>query len=167
MVTEGLHGLAYALTLAPEQEILSALDQVASQTWSELQSLDKLVAEETEGIAALVDDAPVTATETGASYRNDSAPLPDNYRHLPYDKPQEAVAEETEAVYNFTAGDQVVAHVIEQQIDRQIFAKQMNLGVTYVDLHPTAEMAARVDCYKAGQGLSMSFLRYAMKTASS
>jgi hypothetical protein len=165
MVAEGLHGLAYALTLAPEQEILSALDQVAAQSWSELQSLDKLVAKEYDGIAALVDDAPVIATGSGASYRQDNAPLPENYRHLPYDKPQEAATEEVEAVYNFTAGDQVVANVIEQQIDQAIFANHVR--ISYIEMQPTAELAARVDCYKAGQGLSLSFLRYAMKNASS
>ncbi len=158
MGKEGLHYLAYSLTLDPAEEIRGALENVASKNWQELQSLDKLLEDtpDPETLEAEVQDVQVYANGSGAQYQTDDAELPANYQHSSYSTPDA----EQDVSY---AGWQEAAEAYEQELDTQVAASiwKMNYTPTYA----SAEEADRVENYKTSLGWAMRFLLYAIKAA--
>jgi hypothetical protein len=158
-MVEGLHRLAYSLTLDPAEEIRGALESAAQKSWQELRSLDKILEERADGIEAEVQDAPVYVRDNGASYRADDVELPENYRHAAYDSP------DAEVSYSFNpdvAWDEA-RQLYDAQLDGQ--AQASILQSKFVPNHKSAEEAERVKNYSISIG-SLSFVLYDIKSAS-
>jgi hypothetical protein len=156
---EGLHQLAYSLTLDPAEEIRGALESAAQKSWQELQSLDKILEERAAGIEADVQDAPVRVGKNEASYRTDDVELPENYRHASYDA--------NEAVVSYAFNPDVAwddaRQLYEEQLDQQ--AHFAILQSKFIPVHKTAEEAERVKNYGISIG-SLSFVLYDIRSAS-
>jgi hypothetical protein len=82
MAKEGLHELAYKLTLDPAEEVRSAFENVSGKSWAELQSLENIVVikAENNGLEAQVSETPIVQTETGVMYHAKTEELPENYK---------------------------------------------------------------------------------------
>jgi hypothetical protein len=156
---EGLHQLAYSLTLDPAEEIRGALESAAQKNWQELQSLDKILEEKPDGIEAELQDTPVYVEKNTASYRSDAVELPENYRHAAHDYP------DAEVTYTFNpdvAWDEA-RQLYDAQLDSQ--AQASILQSKFVPVHKSAEEAERVKNYSISIG-SLSFVLYDIKSAS-
>lgn len=157
MGKEGLHELAYSLTLDPAEEIRGALTDVARKSWQELQSLDKLVDSPVEGLEAEVGDALVYARGSEANYRIEAAELPSNYRDSGYKAADDDDAD-AEVAYAVEA-----QKTFEKELDDQIHYSMLNLA--HVKEYRSAEHRDRVENHKISLGYAMRFFLTAIKMA--
>lgn len=154
MQKEGLHSLAYSLTLDPAEEIRGALEDITGKNWQEL-SLDKLVEESAEGLEAELKDAQVQVTDHEASYRTETAALPENYAN-------EYGAEDAEVSYRFNpdVAWEEAKEVYEDEVEKRAHANIIQAN--FLPVYPTAEMSERVKNYGISIG-SLSFVLYDIK----
>jgi hypothetical protein len=165
MKKEGLHELAYSLTLDPAEEIHGAIEQAAAKSWKELPSLDKLLEEplQAETLDAEVQEAPVKVAGAEAGYRSDTIALPENYQQNPYS----ARGDDEEAEVSYQLSPAVnwmdAGAVYEQEIAEKAYARV--LKQSHIEIYPTAEIAERVENHKLSLGWAMRFLLTAMKAS--
>lgn len=133
---EGLHYLAYSLTLDPAEEVRGAIDEVVK---AELNNIEK-----PGGIEAAVADAPVAYSGNEASYRAESAPLPENYRDSGY-KAANDDDDDAEVSYalNPDAGWQEAKQECERQMDKEIQAAALNVSYEPVYKDGASRIAAQ------------------------
>jgi hypothetical protein len=156
MGKNGLHYLAYSLTLDPEQEILGAIEEVSNSA-----GLEKIVKEEpVKGIEAAVEDAPVLYQDNKASYSSEPAELPSNYKDSGYKAAQDD-DDEPEVVYNADFAVEEEAKNYVKEIDEKIFAN--TLGLTSARHYSSAEEQEQAEFYKTSLGFSKRFLLYSMR----
>ena len=132
---EGLHYLAYSLTLDPVEEIKGAIDEVVNT------ELKNISASAKSGIEAAVDGAPVVYSGNEASYRADSAPLPDNYKDFGGKATNDD--EEAEVSYNVNAGWDEAKKECEKQLDNEVKAAALNISYEPVYKDGAARIAAQ------------------------
>ncbi|MEM4240202.1 MAG: hypothetical protein QXK08_03345 [Candidatus Woesearchaeota archaeon] len=161
MKKEGMHYLAYSLTLDPEEEIKGAIEDVKS---NEPKSLDNVVNEESTGLEAAVEDAQVVYRGNDASYRSDAVELPENYKDSRYKSADDDESGQ-EVSYSFGTDPAMREAAVEydKEVDGIIRAKI--LKTRYEEHHVSAEAAERAANYKLIIGKSMSFLLFAIKSA--
>ncbi len=157
MQKEGLHYLAYSLTLDPAEEIRGALEDVAGKRCQELHSLDQLL-EDAEGSAleAELKDAPVRVTGNEAQYRTDSIELPENYAN------EYGGREDVEVSYAFNpdVAWEEAKEAYEDEVEKRI--QSSIIQANFLPVYPTAEMSERVKNYGISIG-SLSFVLYDIK----
>lgn len=150
-----LHYLAYSLTLDPAEEIRGAITDAAARSWQELQSLDKLVDEQAEGLAAEVRDTQVVVSGAGASYRTAEVELPATYENS-YAVATGTEDADPEVTYTDSAWCEA-KEAYEENVDKAVQARILNIG--HIELYKTSELAERVKNYGICIG-SLSFLLY-------
>jgi hypothetical protein len=162
---EGLHYLAYSLTRDPAEEIRGALAEASAKSWSELQSLDKIVENSLpEGIEAEVVDAPITYENNSASYRAEAAELPSNYQDSGY---KSATDDDDDAEVSYsgnvdTAWEQA-GETYERQVEERVRARILKLG--YEERFVSSEQKERVENYTMVVGFGMNCILYDIKAA--
>ncbi len=160
MGKNGLHYLAYSLTLDPEQEILGAIEEVSKEAFTDSR-LEKIVKEApAKGIEAAVEDAPVIYHDNKASYHSEPAELPSNYKDSGYKAPQDD-DDKVDVNYNTDVVIEEEAKNYIQEIDEQIFAKA--IGFTSERHHSSAEAQEQAEFYKMSLGFGIRFLLYSMR----
>jgi len=167
MRKEGLHELAYSLTLDPAEEIRGALVDVAAKNWQELHSLDKLLGDtaEKDTLEAEVKDASVVMTGNEASYRTDTVRLPENYKDSGY-KTAADDDEDAEVDYASHADGMVQAQkTFEKEIEEKVHFLMLNLA--HIKQYTSAEHRERVENHKISLGYAMQFLLTAIQMATS
>ncbi len=154
MQKEGLHSLAYSLTLDPAEEIRSALEDVARKDW---RSLDTLLEETPDGLEAEVQDAPVLTAGNEAQYRTDTVALPENYQDSGY------TAADDDGDAEVSYAHEETAERYEHEVKEHVQAQQLKM--CHIELYPSAEIAERVENHKVSMGYAMRFLLYAITAA--
>ncbi|MEM4246753.1 MAG: hypothetical protein QXR48_04290 [Candidatus Woesearchaeota archaeon] len=156
MKKEGLHQLAYSLTLDPEEEILNALEEAKGQSRLEVIVED----DEKAGLEASIAEAPVLYCDNSASYSSDAVELPENYKDSGY-RAKNDDYDNVEVRYELEDMEQVTAEAYDKQIDDQVFLNA--IGLHYEQTYASADEMERVESYKISLGYAKRFLIYAMK----
>jgi hypothetical protein len=156
MKKEGMHYLAYSLTLDPKEEILGAIEDAKSLP----DSLDKIVEEEAKGIE--VEKAPVQYSGNEVSYRIDTVPLSENYKDSGY-RAENDDSDDAEVSYALDEAERTAAEAYEKEVEAKILNDKLKIG--NVNMYKSAELAERAEIHKICQGAAMSFLMYAIKSA--
>jgi organic radical activating enzyme len=156
MGKNGLHYLAYSLTLDPEQEILGAIEEVSNSA-----GLEKIVKEApAKGIEAAVEDAPVIYQDNSASYRSEAAELPSNYKDSGYKAAQDD-DDKVDVNYNTDVIIEEKAKEYVKEIDTQIFAN--TLGFNEERSYSSLNEKQQAEFYKMSLGFGVRFLLYTMR----
>jgi hypothetical protein len=156
MKKEGIHYLAYSLTLDPEEEIRGAIDEAKQG------GLEVIVEEEKQGIEAAVAETPVLYHDNSASYKSDAVELPENYKDSGY-RAADDDDDNVEVNYAFETdhAQREAEKTYIKEIDAQIVAKMF--GLAYEVMYGTAEEMERVENYKQSLGNGVRFLLYDMR----
>ena len=161
MGKNGLHYLAYSLTLDPEQEILGAIEEVSKEAFTDSR-LEKIVKEApAKGIEAAVEDAPVIYQDNKASYRSEPAELPSNYKDSGYKAPQDD-DDSPEVNYSPDFAVEEEAKEYAKEIDTQIFAN--TLGFNEERQYSSSDEKQQAEFYKMSLGFGIRFLLYTMRS---
>lgn len=161
MRKEGLHALAYSLTLDPAEEVRGALADAAAKNWQELRSLDKLLGD-TAGseLEAEVEDAPVVTTGNEANYRTDAIELPANYNDSGYKR---AGDDDEDAEVDYADGAAAAVKSFVKEIAEELHYSMLHLA--HIKHYTSAEHRERVENHKISLGYAMRFFLTAIQMA--
>jgi hypothetical protein len=161
---EGLHYLAYSLTRDPAEEIRGALAEASAKSWSELQSLDKIVEQSLpEGIEAEVADAPVAYEDNGATYQTEAVELPPNYQDSGYNSSTDDDDADVSYSGNVDTAWEQAGETYERQVEERVRARILKLG--YEERFVSSEQKERVENYTMVVGFGMNCILYDIKAA--
>jgi hypothetical protein len=160
MKKEGLHYLAYSLTLDPGEEIRGAIEEVSKGSSTDSR-LEKIVEDApVKGIEAAVEGAHLLYRDNKASYSSEAAELPPNYKDSGYKAPQDD-DDEPEVTYSTDAAVEEEAKSYVKEIDDRIFANTLGLGSERHFL--SSQEKQQSEFYRMSIGYAVQFLLYNMR----